>query len=180
MLVKCNQALLTQLFRQPFYLSKRNDSSPCHMVQRPPSQTSEQPLSSSPPFYSLCNMELPNRLRMWVLIRVACRRFRESWNRILTKTDKRSALLLLSFVSFLPQLWLLYVRKDSVGLSLFFVLFNLIVATELFAFSFLLVVNCARDKSTGKPDIFVHDPRDVGDAINLAQFTLVWVLWLVM
>jgi hypothetical protein len=26
----------------------------------------------------------------------------------------------------------------------------------------------------------VHDPPNTGDSINLAQFTLVWVLWLVM
>jgi uncharacterized protein with PQ loop repeat len=95
-------------------------------------------------------------------------------------TGKRSALLLLTFVSFLPQLRLLYVRKDSSGLSLFYVLFNLIVATELFTFSFLLVVNCPRDESNGLPDLFIHDPPNVGDSINLAQFALVWVLWLVM
>jgi hypothetical protein len=85
----------------------------------------------------------------------------------------------LSFVSFLPQLRLLYVRKDSAGLSLFYLLFNLIVATELFAISFLLVVNSGLEEK-GKPNLFVHNPPDTGDNINLAQFTLVWVLWLVM
>jgi uncharacterized protein with PQ loop repeat len=85
----------------------------------------------------------------------------------------------LSFVSFLPQLRLLYTRKDSAGLSLFYLLFNLIVATELFTFSFLLVVNSGMEEK-GKPDMFVHNPLDAGDSINLAQFALVWVLWLVM
>jgi hypothetical protein len=85
----------------------------------------------------------------------------------------------LSFVSFLPQLRLLYARKDSVGLSLFYLLFNLIVATELFTLSFLLVVNYAREEGGGA-DLFVHNPPDTGDRINLAQFTLVWVLWLAM
>ncbi|KAH6853225.1 hypothetical protein B0I37DRAFT_358796 [Chaetomium sp. MPI-CAGE-AT-0009] len=85
------------------------------------------------------------------------------------------ALLVLSFISFLPQLWLLWVRKDSSGLSLFYVLWNLIVATELFALSFLLVVNYA-----GEAGLFVHSPINAGDRINLAQFTLVWVLWVVI
>lgn len=116
-------------------------------------------------------MELPNWLRMWVLIA----RQRSGF----MLADKRSALLLLSFVSFLPQLWLLYMRKDSAGLSLYYLLFNLIVATELFTLSFLFVVNYAREEK-GKPNMFVHDPPDVGDTINLVQFSLVWVLWLVM
>ncbi|KAK4170666.1 hypothetical protein QBC36DRAFT_341471 [Triangularia setosa] len=90
----------------------------------------------------------------------------------------RIVLLLLSFVSFLPQLQLLYVHKDSAGLSLFYVLFNLIVATELFTLSFLFVVNYAREFD--KPNMFVHAPLNAGDRINLAQFTLVWVLWLVI
>ncbi|KAK3299829.1 uncharacterized protein B0H64DRAFT_379247 [Chaetomium fimeti] len=87
-------------------------------------------------------------------------------------------LLLLSFTSFLPQLWLLWVRKDSSGLSLFYVLWNLIVATELFTLSFLLVVNYG--DPGGPVDIFVHYPLSVGDRINLAQFTVVWVLWVVI
>jgi uncharacterized protein with PQ loop repeat len=89
-------------------------------------------------------------------------------------------LLLLSFISFLPQLRLLWVRKDSSGLSLFYTLWNLIVATELFTLSFLLVVNYAGEGPLDKPNLFVHRPPDVGDRINLAQFTLVWALWVVM
>ena len=89
-------------------------------------------------------------------------------------------LLLLTFISFLPQLWLLWVRKDSSGLSLYYALWNLIVATELFTLSFLLVVNYAGDGSLGTPDLFVHSPLNVGDRINLAQFTLVWALWVAM
>lgn len=83
---------------------------------------------------------------------------------------------MLTFVSFLPQIRLLWARKDSSGLSLYYVLFNLVVATELFTISFFSIVNCrAEELST-----FVHNPPDAGDIINLAQFTLVWVLWLVM
>jgi hypothetical protein len=89
-----------------------------------------------------------------------------------------SILLLLSFISFLPQLRLPYLRKNSSGLSLIYVLCNLIIATELLTVSFVLVVNYATEEA--KPGIFVHDPPDVGDKINLAQFALVWVMWLSM
>lgn len=89
-----------------------------------------------------------------------------------------SVLLLLSFVSFLPQLRRLWLLKDTSGLSLFYVLCNLVIATELFTVSFVAVVNYATELR--KPDIFVHDPPNAGDKINLAQFALVWVLWLVM
>ncbi|KAH6842748.1 hypothetical protein B0I37DRAFT_382728 [Chaetomium sp. MPI-CAGE-AT-0009] len=90
----------------------------------------------------------------------------------------RIVLLLLSFVSFLPQLRLLYLRKDSSGISLFYVLFNLIVATELFTISFYCLVNYSTEEQL--PQAFVRDPPDIGDFINLAQFSLVWVLWLVI
>jgi hypothetical protein len=71
---------------------------------------------------------------------------------------------------------LLWARKDSSGLSLYYVLFNLVVATELFTFSFLFIVNC-RDEELS---VFIHSSADTGDVINLVQFALVWVLWLVM
>lgn len=89
-------------------------------------------------------------------------------------TDKRSILLLLSFVSFLPQLWLLYKRKDSAGLSFFYVFVNLVVATECFLRSF------GFDFTGQNPGLFVHTPPNVGDSINLAQFAVVWALWLVV
>jgi len=89
-------------------------------------------------------------------------------------------LLLLSFIAFLPQLWLLWVRKDSSGLSLSYALCNLIGATELFTLSFLLLVNYAGE-ALNKPSLFVHySPPTVGDRINLAQFTLIWVLWVLL
>ncbi|KAH6847196.1 hypothetical protein B0I37DRAFT_374459 [Chaetomium sp. MPI-CAGE-AT-0009] len=89
----------------------------------------------------------------------------------------RVVLLLLSFVSFLPQLRLHYLRKDSSGISLFYILFNLIVATELFTFSFFYLVSHSFEEHLAQ--VFVRDPPDIGDFINLAQFALVWVLWLV-
>lgn len=77
-------------------------------------------------------------------------------------------------MSFGPQLRRLWARRDSSGLSLWHVLLNLIVATELFTFSFFLVVNYRFERSPA----IVHQPPDVGDTINLVHFTLVWVLWL--
>ncbi|KAK3937885.1 hypothetical protein QBC46DRAFT_410768 [Diplogelasinospora grovesii] len=91
-----------------------------------------------------------------------------SWLRIL--------LLVLSFASFLPQLRLLWVQRDSSGISLYYVLFNLLVATEQFTLSFFFVVN-HRFEDT---QVFVHTPPDVGDILNLTQFAVVWALWLMI
>ncbi|KAH8903038.1 hypothetical protein BR93DRAFT_981643 [Coniochaeta sp. PMI_546] len=88
----------------------------------------------------------------------------------------RIALLLLSFASFQPQLRLLWMRRDSSGISLYYVLCNLIVATELFTISFFYVVNNRVEGS----QFFVHNPPNVGDSIDLAQFALIWVLWLLL
>lgn len=82
---------------------------------------------------------------------------------------------MLSALSFLPQVSLLWVRRDSSGINLYYVLFNTIVATELFTVSFFLTVNHIE-----APDIFVHHPATVGDKLNLAQLTVSWLLWLVM
>lgn len=80
----------------------------------------------------------------------------------------------MSFASFQPQLRLLWVRRDSSGISLYYVLWNLIVATELFTVSFFYIVNNRVEGS----QFFVHNPPNVGDSLNLAQFALTWMLWL--
>lgn len=67
-------------------------------------------------------------------------------------------------------------RRDSSGISLHYVLCNLIVATELFTISFFYVVNNRVEGS----QFFVHNPTNVGDSIDLAQFALIWVLWLLL
>ncbi|PVH79612.1 hypothetical protein DL98DRAFT_516030 [Cadophora sp. DSE1049] len=85
----------------------------------------------------------------------------------------RIILLLLSCASFLPQLRLLWLRRDSSGISLYYVLFNIISATEQFTISFYCVVN-----SIEPADVFVNNPPSVGDWLNFVQFALVWVLWL--
>ncbi|KAF9873247.1 hypothetical protein CkaCkLH20_09410 [Colletotrichum karsti] len=86
----------------------------------------------------------------------------------------RIIFLVLTFASFVPQLHRLWARRDSTGISHYYVLASLIVATELFAISFFLVVNNRFEGS----DFFVHSPPNAGDIINLAQLALVWVLWL--
>lgn len=80
-------------------------------------------------------------------------------------------LSVLSFASFLPQLQLVWLRRDSSGISLYYVLFNLVVATELFTIDLAILT------SVDGGDIFVHSPATTGDWLNLAQFATVWVMW---
>jgi len=87
----------------------------------------------------------------------------------------RSILLMLSFLSFFPQLSLVFLRKDSPGISTYYTLFNLICATEQFTLGFFLVVN-----NINSPDVFVHDPVNTGDWLNLAQLIVVWIPWLIL
>ncbi|KAI0535442.1 hypothetical protein GGR58DRAFT_504262 [Xylaria digitata] len=77
----------------------------------------------------------------------------------------RIILLILSCLSFLPQILML----------LYYVLFNLVVATELFSLAFFFVTN-----QIDGSDFFVHNPPNVGDWLNLAQFTAVYVLRLLI
>ncbi|KAH8756568.1 hypothetical protein F5883DRAFT_649172 [Diaporthe sp. PMI_573] len=83
----------------------------------------------------------------------------------------RIVLLVLSFASFLPQLQLLWLRRDSSGISLCYVLFSLVVATELFTIDLSILT------SAEGGEIFVHSPASTGDWLNLAQFGTVWLMW---
>ncbi|KAI1356384.1 hypothetical protein F5Y01DRAFT_323816 [Xylaria sp. FL0043] len=87
----------------------------------------------------------------------------------------RIFLLILTRFTFLPQVLALLRRRDVSGISIYYVLFNLVVSTELFTLSFFFVTNQAEGS-----EIFVHDPPDVGDWLNLAQFTDVCALWLLI
>ncbi|KAI1116146.1 hypothetical protein F5Y14DRAFT_449324 [Nemania sp. NC0429] len=88
----------------------------------------------------------------------------------------RIILAVLSCASFVPQLYVLVIRRGNTsGISLTYVLLNLIVATELFAISFFYTVNKVQ-----RYDLFVHKPPNAGDWINLANFAVIWVLWLVI
>ncbi|KAK7710719.1 hypothetical protein SLS64_005622 [Diaporthe eres] len=53
---------------------------------------------------------------------------------------------------------------------LYYVLFNLIVATELFTIDLSILT------SVDGGDIFVHSPATIGDWLNLAQFGTVWFI----
>ncbi|KAK0660439.1 hypothetical protein QBC41DRAFT_330939 [Cercophora samala] len=88
----------------------------------------------------------------------------------------RVVFLILSLLSFQPQIARLYHRRDSAGISLYYVLFNLIIATELFSISFFHIAN----NRYGGTDSFVHDPPSFGDLLNLAQFTVVWMAWVII
>ncbi len=83
-----------------------------------------------------------------------------------------------TILSFVPQLRLLFLRRDSSGLSLYYVLFNLIVSTELFTMAFFWVVNANVPDPRSGSEVFARRPANTGDWINLAQLTAVWVLWL--
>lgn len=84
-----------------------------------------------------------------------------------------SILSVFSLVSFLPELRDIWVRKDSTGISLYYVLFNLISATEQFTLGFFLLF-------TNDSDVFIHDPINTGDWLNLAQLTVAWLMFLVL
>ncbi|TDZ71589.1 hypothetical protein CTRI78_v001885 [Colletotrichum trifolii] len=88
----------------------------------------------------------------------------------------RVILLFLTVVSFLPQCRKLRMHPTSDGISVYYVLANLIIATELFAISFSFLVNGRFEGS----DIFVNDPPTTGDNINIVQLALVCLLWLII
>ncbi|KAL6802776.1 hypothetical protein GGI42DRAFT_32187 [Trichoderma sp. SZMC 28013] len=90
----------------------------------------------------------------------------------------RIPLLVLSLISFLPQLREFWLRRNACGISPYYVLFQLIGATELFALSFYYVVNSVQ--TPPGPDFFTHNPPQLGDYLNLAQTASVWVLWLIV
>ncbi|KAI3337939.1 hypothetical protein F4824DRAFT_460701 [Ustulina deusta] len=85
-------------------------------------------------------------------------------------------LLILTCISFVPQLYALVRRRgDASGISPIYVFINLVAATELFTISFVITVNYPEPSSS-----FTHDPRQLGDWINFANITVIWALWLVI
>ncbi|KAJ5886117.1 uncharacterized protein N7473_008791 [Penicillium subrubescens] len=87
----------------------------------------------------------------------------------------RIILILLSGASYLPQLHRIWVRKDCQGISLGYLLLNLISATEQFTLEFFILVN-----NTEQADFLIETPPTTGDWLNLAQFTIVWALHLLL
>lgn len=84
-------------------------------------------------------------------------------------------LILLSGASYLPQLHRIWVHGNCQGISLSYLLLNLISATEQFTIGFFILVN-----HKGGTDLFVETPITTGDWLNLAQLTLVWALHLLL
>ncbi|KAI9733211.1 MAG: hypothetical protein M1818_007329 [Claussenomyces sp. TS43310] len=87
----------------------------------------------------------------------------------------RVILCILSFASFFPQLHRIWTRKDSAGISPYYVLFNLVSATEQFTLGFFYLVNYFEDS-----DFFIHNPRTTGDWLNLAQLLVIWIMSLTL
>ncbi|GKT78474.1 hypothetical protein ColTof4_10897 [Colletotrichum tofieldiae] len=86
-------------------------------------------------------------------------------------------LSILTVTSYLPQYHRLREQGHCDGLSLFYVLFNLISATEQFTIGLFLNVN---DNGFPRPDVFVNNPATVGDWLNFGQLALVWLCSLLM
>lgn len=78
-------------------------------------------------------------------------------------------------LSFVPQICRTVARRQSSGISTYYILFNLISATEQFALAFFFVVN-----NFEEPDFFVHSPVNAGDWMNLVQTAVITLLWLAL
>ena len=74
-------------------------------------------------------------------------------------------------LSFVPQIHRILSRRDWTGISLLYLLFNLIVATENFTLGSQITV-VARDLD--RPGM-VRYPRTIGNWLNLAQLGAVWL-----
>lgn len=78
-------------------------------------------------------------------------------------------------MSFIPQFRRIISRDDCIGISLWYILFNLISATEQFTFGLHFVVD-----NMEIVDSVINTPPTTGDWLNFAQFTLVWVCHLTL
>jgi hypothetical protein len=67
------------------------------------------------------------------------------------------------------------VHGNCQGISLGYLLLKLITATEQFTLGFFFLVN-----NTEGSDIFIETPVTTGDWLNLAQVTVVWILYLLL
>ncbi|RAL13201.1 uncharacterized protein BO97DRAFT_442635 [Aspergillus homomorphus CBS 101889] len=91
----------------------------------------------------------------------------------------RVVLLGLEITVFLPQLWRIWTQKASTGLSILYIFFNLLSATERFTVGFLTAVNLTI-AGADPPGVFAHTPRTIGDCLNLVQLGVDWVLLLLL
>ncbi|KAH7412440.1 hypothetical protein BKA64DRAFT_702564 [Cadophora sp. MPI-SDFR-AT-0126] len=87
----------------------------------------------------------------------------------------RIILSIASLISFIPQIQGIISKRSSAGISLAYMLLNTISATEQFAVGFYFIVTHNDDT-----DFFVSEPRNFGDWLNLAQPTIVWLMFLIL
>jgi hypothetical protein len=87
-------------------------------------------------------------------------------------TDNSSGVLIvLSLGFFIHQICRFHLRSDSNGVSITYIVLNLIVATEQFTLGLQLITI----DTEGVPDGMVHTPPSAGDWLNLVQFAVVWL-----
>lgn len=81
----------------------------------------------------------------------------------------RLLLILLTIWSFVPQLQLILAQRSCEGLSLVYILFNAIAATEQLALGLHSIIV--------EPESFLHhEPRPTAnDWLDIAQFSIVWM-----
>ncbi|KAF0320358.1 hypothetical protein GQ607_012454 [Colletotrichum asianum] len=89
----------------------------------------------------------------------------------------RIALSIATIASCLPQYHRILEQGHCDGLSLYYVLFNLISATEQLTLGFLLNIN---DTGRLRGDAFVNDPATAGHWLNFVQLVVVWLCSLVL
>ncbi|KAL3298595.1 ATP synthase F0 [Colletotrichum asianum] len=89
----------------------------------------------------------------------------------------RIALSIATIASHLPQYHRILEQGHCDGLSLYYVLFNIISATEQLTLGFFLNVN---DTGRLRGDAFVNDPATAGDWLNFVQLVIVWLCSLVL
>lgn len=94
----------------------------------------------------------------------------------LHRAELSSVLIALTAFSFLPQLYRLWLKKDGTGISIAYVLINLLVATEQLTNETYVTANVPE---SGR-GIFTHDPLSTGDWLNLAQTLVTWVMFTVL
>ncbi|TDZ38819.1 hypothetical protein C8035_v006617 [Colletotrichum spinosum] len=86
----------------------------------------------------------------------------------------RLALSIAAILSYLPQYHCIQEQGHSNGLSLYYVLFGLLSATEHLTLGLLLNITEPRSGA------FVETPATVGDWINLVQLGVVWLCALIL
>ncbi|KAL4928059.1 uncharacterized protein BDV17DRAFT_104301 [Aspergillus undulatus] len=87
----------------------------------------------------------------------------------------RIILTIFTVLSFLPQLYKVSSSRDSSGISPYYVLSNVLLATHHFSIYFALCVN---EPSGG--GVVVHNPPNTADLLNLTHLFVAWLLFLLL